>query len=89
MFDGVVAAFRELAATALRTLRIEFRCQILRGLGASFKGVFVYLEAFDAPHERVLQLVASLLEMNQEYAKYLQTREHKYETRDLCTRLSN
>lgn len=80
MFDGVVGAFRELAAAALRTLHIEFRCQILRALTSSMKGSFLYTELSEVPNEGVLQLVASLLEVNQECAKYLQGREHRYGT---------
>jgi len=78
MFDGVVAAFRDIAATALRTLHIEFRCQILRSLKSSFHGSFLYSEPIEVPHEGILELVAGLSEVNQECAKYLQTREHRY-----------
>jgi len=77
MFDGVIDAFRELAATALRTLRLEFRCQILRTLTVSFKGSFIYAQANEVPNESILQLVASLQEVNQQYTKHLQAREHR------------
>lgn len=77
MFDGVIQAFRDLAATALRTLRIEFRCQIVRTLTVSFRDSFLYAEPSEVPNKNVLQLVASLLESNQECAKFLQAKEHR------------
>jgi len=78
MFDGVVEAFRDIAVTALRTLHVEFRFQILRSLGSSFRGSFLYIEPSEVPNEGVLELVAGLLEANQECEKHLQAREHRY-----------
>jgi len=42
LFDGIVTGFRELSDTTLRTLRLEMRLQLIRGLRESFSGSLIY-----------------------------------------------
>jgi len=42
LFDGIVTGFRELSDTTLRTLRLEMRFQLIRGLRESFSGSLIY-----------------------------------------------
>lgn len=49
LFDGIVTGFRELSDTTLRTLRLEMRFQLIRGLRESFSGSLIYHSSTTVP----------------------------------------
>ena len=86
LFDGVVAGFRDLSASILRTLHFELRCHALHGLRACFRGNVGPADGASlAPDPAALALAADVRDFHRAIAGHLSGPE----TRFVCAGLGD
>lgn len=77
-FDSIVSSYQELAATALLTLHMEARCQIISALSHALSpetAPYLLEQAVNDPDPRILSLNADLVAYDETAVRYLRTRE--------------
>jgi exocyst complex component 4 len=82
-FDNVVAAFQELATTALLTLHVDIRCGMIHMITRVLKAPYLLDQPVNEPDSDVLALNADLLSFDDNLTTYLPEKEYIFITTGL------
>ncbi|PBP23834.1 Sec8 exocyst complex component specific domain-containing protein [Diplocarpon rosae] len=77
-FDSIVSSYQELAGTALLTLHMEIRCQIIHSLTLALSpdsAPYLLEQAVNDPDPRILSLNANLVSYDETVANFLRDKE--------------
>ncbi|KAF6819723.1 Sec8 exocyst complex component specific domain-containing protein [Colletotrichum sojae] len=77
-FDGIVSSFEELAGTALLTLHMEIRCEIIYSLRTALspeKAPYLLDQEVNEPDPQIISLNSDLVLYDEAIAKYLRAKE--------------
>ncbi|KAL5615641.1 hypothetical protein BROUX41_005679 [Berkeleyomyces rouxiae] len=80
-FDRIVRSYQELAGTALRTLHMEIRCQIMHSLGVVLSPAttpYILDQEILEPDPQILKLNSSLVSYDEAVSRFLHAREAQY-----------
>ncbi|KAI9845876.1 MAG: hypothetical protein M1838_001506 [Thelocarpon superellum] len=83
IFDDVVQSYEELATTALLTLHVEGRGQVIHHINKSLQSNYVLEQAANDPDPYILTLNAGLVNFDEDITTHLRTREHSFITSGL------
>lgn len=89
VFDGILASFRDLSSSILRTLHFELRCHALFGLRSSFRGTFTPpdLAASTTPDAALVALATDLRDLHRQISTHLSPAEIAFVTTGLAALL--
>ena len=79
-FDEVLAAFRELAATALLTLHVDIRCGIIHMMSRVLKAPYLLNQPINEPDPSILSLNADLISFDDTLAIFMPEKEYTFIT---------
>ncbi|KKF93624.1 putative exocyst complex component sec8 [Ceratocystis platani] len=91
-FDRIVKSYQELASTALRTLHMEIRCQIMHSLNMVLSPTttpYILDQDILEPDAQILKLNNNLVSYDEAVSRFLHTREAQYIRSGLGRLISN
>ncbi|MCJ1476807.1 Exocyst complex component 4 [Lambiella insularis] len=88
-FDDVLAAYRELATTALLTLHVDIRCGMIHMISRVVKAPYSLDQPANEPDSGILALNADLLSFDDNLTVHLPNKEYNFITSGLGILLDN
>lgn len=88
-FDDILAAYRELATTALLTLHVDIRCGMIHMISRVLKAPYFFDQPVNEPDPSILALNADLLSFDDNLTIHLPIKEYSFITSGLGVLLDN